>query len=109
MMRDDRQLAAVCCAVCRRIQKDVVLWTHEGPTELAKRWKKRSPLSSGERVLLLVAWTLWNNSTPRIQFSAVIDTLDGDNLVFIGALLVALGSGMAEVDRWLEAQGVRHG
>ena len=108
MVRDDKQLAAVCIAVCRRIPEDVELWTLDGPAELAKRWRKRSPLSSGERVLLLVAWALWNNSTPRILFADVVHSLSGDNLAFLGGLLVALAGGSEAIDGWLEILGTRH-
>jgi len=110
MMRDDRQLAAVCKAVCRRIPKDVELWTERGPTDLAVQWAKSNPLSTGENALLHVAWALWNgSSTSKAKFGDVLDGLHDEGLSVVGSLFVAVSEGAGAVDRWIEAQEVRHG
>lgn len=114
MMRDDKQTAAVCCALCRRIPMDVELWTETGPTDLALRWRKKSPLSSGERCLLLVAFAVWNGGLPRVTLAQVLESLHGAQLAAVGSLLVALGTEggrerWAAIDRWIDSQEVGRG
>lgn len=104
MMRDHEQLVAVVQAICRRIPKDVVLWTAEGPTDLAVRWLKRSPLSAGERVLFQVAWAVWNGTSSKLALGGVFHRMDGAQQTFVGSLLIALGGGAHGVDLWLEAE-----
>jgi hypothetical protein len=99
MMRNDAQLNAVCTAVCRRMGKPS-LWRSSGPTELAFSWVEASPLSSGERVLLLLAFAIYNGSG-GLSVGSLLATLSGNQLAFVGSLLVAIGNGAAGVDEWL--------
>jgi hypothetical protein len=85
------------------------LWTATGPTERAEELLKQAggPLSHGEKVMLFVAWALWNGQG-GLTFGEVINTLDRGNLEAVGELLVALGEGSTAIEGWLERYGARH-
>ena len=107
MFRDDRQLAAVCQALCGLVRLPT-LWTATGPTDRAEGLKQGGgPLSHGEKVMLFVAWAVWNGQG-GLTFGEVINTLDGANLEAVGELLVALGEGSTAIEGWLEQYGARH-
>lgn len=101
VFRDDRQRAAVCRAVCA--QAGLKLWAKDGPTERAKELLAQDggPMSTGERVMFLAAFALWNGHG-KVLFADVCDRLDRPNLECLGSLLVALGRGVDAVDAWLE-------
>ena len=102
MFRSEAQLARVCRALCERVRLDG-MWTDAGPTEtaIALMESNGGPLSSGERIVLLAAWAVWN-SHDGARFADVIYRLDGRNLVAIGTLLIAVASSGAAIDTWLE-------
>ncbi len=102
MFRSEAQLARVCRALCERVRLDG-MWTDAGPTETAIALMEANggPLSSGERIVLLAAWAVWNGHDGA-RFADVIYRLDGRNLVALGTLLVAVASSGAAIDTWLE-------
>ena len=101
MFRSDAQLAWVCRSLC-----DVVglagMWTPAGPTEeaIALLGSDGGPLSSGERIVLLSAWSVWNGDG-KVTLGDIVHRLDGKNLRAIGTLLVAVASGAHTIDEWL--------
>lgn len=101
MFRNDRQRCAVAYVLLDSLHMGH-LWSVEGPTEEACRLLKRrgGPLSSGEGLVLLAAFDLWNGEG-RADFSELLYRLDDTRLHLLGSLLIALGSGSAGVDRWL--------
>jgi hypothetical protein len=102
MFRNDKQRAAVCRAVCNHAGLN--LWTDNGPTERAKALLTQNggPMSTGERIMFLAAWALWNGHG-SVLFADVIERLDGPNLECLGSLLVALAQGVDALDAWLNA------
>jgi len=102
VFRSEAQLARVCRALCERVRLDG-MWTDAGPTETAIALMEANggPLSSGERIVLLAAWAVWNGHDGA-RFADVIYRLDGRNLVALGTLLVAVASSGAAIDTWLE-------
>jgi hypothetical protein len=101
VFRSDAQLARVCGALCARVGMGE-LWTPDGPSDRATALLETGggPLSSGERVMLLVAWAVWNGDEGA-RFGDVIHRLDGRCLVALGTLLIAVAGGGAAVDEWL--------
>jgi hypothetical protein len=97
----EAQLARVCRALCERVRLDG-MWTETGPTDTAIALMEANggPLSSGERIVLLAAWSVWNGHDGA-RFADVVYRLDGRNLVALGTLLVAVASGGAAIDAWL--------
>lgn len=105
-MLNHAQLVAVVQAICARAKPGVALWTLEGPTPLALKWRTRSPLSSGERVLFQLAWAVWNSSSSKATVGDLLRSLDKGSLAFVASLLVAIADGNAvAIDAWLAAQG----
>jgi hypothetical protein len=69
------------------------LWTDEGPTRVACDYVKRgSPLSSGEHLLLQVAFDLWNGMG-KANVDDLLSTLDPRNLRAVAAALLARDAG----------------
>jgi hypothetical protein len=97
----DEQLARVCRAFCSRARLSE-LWTSEGPTAQAMSLLERDggPLSSGERMVLLVAWSIWNGSG-HLSLSDVLHQLDGISLAMLGKLLLAAAQGGGAIDAWI--------
>jgi hypothetical protein len=63
MLRDDQRLARACSALLATVRLER-LWTEDGPTLEASRLLAADggPLSSGQRSVLLVAWTFWDGT-----------------------------------------------
>lgn len=102
-MRDDRQTALVCRALCSRVGLHDA-WTIDGPSPAALAvLEGRSPLSSGQQVVVLVGFALWNGEG-GLTLVRLLDVLDGDNLRALADLLVALHNADA-VDAWLHQYG----
>ncbi len=78
------------------------LWTPRGPTEKARELidADGGPLPSNERALLLAAWTLFGGRAAR-RFSDLLDSLSGEPLCRLFALVLAIDAGASAVDRWL--------
>jgi hypothetical protein len=105
--RNEAERAAVCAALCSHVNKaGVTWWTEDGPTDAAVAVVEgRSGLSHGERLMVLVAWAVWNGRG-SVNLSELMDTLDGRNIRAVGLLLVALaGDAPGSVARWLEQYG----
>jgi hypothetical protein len=97
MFRNDEQRARVCEALCAWMNKGP-MWTEDGPTEQALAWQEESPLSSGERVLLGIAWACWNDSNLGPHFVELF-RLDRERSRMVGELVIAMGS--SGFDSWL--------
>jgi len=71
------------CAVIRKLLAPhpaiARLWTSQGPTELACEYLEGSPLSSGEQLLLRVAFDIWNGGGGA-KVGELLHTLDERNL-----------------------------
>lgn len=109
-MRNDAQINAVCQAVCRRFGKPS-LWRSYGPTELAVSWLESCPLSSGERVLLLLAFAIYNGEG-GLTVGTLLGTLSEAHLAWVASLFSSISGGADAVDRWLasvEPKEARHG
>jgi hypothetical protein len=102
MFRNDEQACAAIRALLGTLKLDY-LWTAAGPTDEASDLLAQNggPLSSGERVLLLSAWALWNGRG-NLCLSDVIDYLDRERTRALCGLMLAIQQGAAAVDRWLE-------
>ncbi len=72
MFRDDKQLSRACQAICACCCLNS-LWTEFGPTEQAKKLLRANggPMSSGERVMFLCAWAIWNGCSSRIPLICI--------------------------------------
>lgn len=101
MFRSDAQLARVCRALCARVGMGE-LWTPTGPSDRAIALLEAGggPLSSGERVMLLATWAVWNGDEGA-RLGDVVHRLDGRCLVALGTLLVAVAGGGVAIDAWL--------
>lgn len=103
--RDDHQRARACHALLGLVGKGD-LWTPMGPTPTAiEYWRADGgPLSSGERVVFLLAWAAWNGGG-GLPVDALLASLSPRILVAVGHLLVAYAQGADAIDEWIE--GVR--
>lgn len=103
MFRNDAQRAYVCMALCECLNKGA-LWTSEGPTDQALAWRESNPLSSGEKVILSIAWACWNDENPGPTFVELL-RLDPPRMRMVAELLEALPVGSDAVDSWCERWG----
>lgn len=104
-MRDDRQLALVCKALLERVRLGD-LWAADGPTATAVGILERGggPMSSGEVLMLRLAFDLWNGEG-HLELGRALQVLDGGNLRALGSLLLVLAEGDNDaIDVWLLAQ-----
>lgn len=103
MFRSDEQLARACRALCAQVGL-AGLWTIQGPTERAIELLSvgGGPLSSGERMVFLAAWGVWNGSGDAMV-GDVVHRLDGRALSALGSLMVAVADGSSAIDEWLAA------
>ena len=101
MFRSEAQLARVCQALCADVGL-ARLWTEDGPSDEAVELRDAGggPLSSGERIMVLAAWDVWN-SHGATNLGDVMHRLDGHRLATLGSLLLAVAGGMYAVDEWL--------
>ena len=114
MFQNVRQQGTVCAILTQRLRGGPY-WSEKGdaekvpiesekvprPTSAARR---PSGMSSGETLMLRVAWAVWNTGIPaaKVDFGAMLETLDNRNLAMIGNLLVALSaSGSQAIDAWI--------
>ena len=95
--KNDVQLSGFCAAVLgQRLAGN--LWSPQGPTREAVRLYQEDGgyLSSGERVLLLAAFSFWNTfHNDKLRFVELMK-LDGDNLVRVADALRAMGTGLLD-------------
>jgi hypothetical protein len=101
VFRSDAQLARVCRAFCARARLGR-LWTEAGPTDeaMALLQSDGGPLSSGERMVILIAWSLWNGQG-HVTVADALHRLDGMSLAMLGKLMVAGARGSEAIDAWL--------
>ena len=78
MQRDDQRLARACRALLATVRLER-LWTEDGPTLEAVRLLEADggPLSSGQRIVLLAAWTFWDGSG-GLTLAEVLEQFDAD-------------------------------
>src|SRR5262245_52613589 len=78
MPRADKQLARACRALLATVHLER-LWTEYGPTPEASELLEADggPFSSGQRIVLLAAWTFWNGSGGR-RLADVLEQFDAD-------------------------------
>ncbi len=102
MFRSEAQQARACRALCARARLGA-MWTASRPTEepIALYEAGGGPLSSGERIMLLVAWAFWNGAE-KATLADVVNRLDERNLHAISTLMLALAHGAEHVDAWIE-------
>jgi len=83
MFKNDAQCARACQALCNRVRLGR-MWTPTGPSEeaCAVLAANGGPLSSGERVIVLATFALWNGDG-TLTFADLF-RLDSDNLLAIG-------------------------
>ena len=101
--RSDAELSAVCKVICGQVGLGS-LWQDEGPTPSAVAMLESNggALSSGERVMVLTAFALWN-SDQSISFADIAYGLDAKRLTVLATLLQAMAQG--RVDAWLAKMG----
>lgn len=101
MFRDDRQLASACRALLATARLER-LWTLDGPTAEASELLEANggPLSSGERVMLLAAWSFWNGSG-GVTLAEVLERLDSEPTEALCFLVMAAKYGADAVDDWI--------
>ena len=101
MFRDDNQNARACRALLATIRR-AELWTPTGPTSEAVMLLEDDggPLSTGERVMLLIAFAFWNGSG-TLRFAEIVESLDVEPCDAVCSLLVAVKYGSRAVDEWL--------
>jgi hypothetical protein len=89
MPRADKQLARACCALLATVHLER-LWTEDGPTPEASELLEADggPLSSGERIVLLAAWTFWNGSGGR-RLADILEQFDADPMEALCFLVMA--------------------
>lgn len=108
MFRNDRQACEAIQALLSTVRLEH-LWNPDGPTSAALKYRDSNggPLSSGERVLLLAAFDLWN-STGGLKFSEVPGPLDPARARKLLSLLSAITNGSDAVDQWIAKESGVH-
>lgn len=103
MFRTDQQINAACTVLLERAHMRG-FWTGASPTEKTHGFAEKDggPMSSGERVMLLVAYAMWNG-TGGLELAALMK-LDDENLEAVASLLGAIADGRnaGAVDEWIE-------
>ena len=108
MFRNSRQKSEVLQTLLESVSLDH-LWTPNGPTDAALRYRDANggPLSSGERIMLLATFDLWNG-TGGLKFAEMPGPLDPRRAQKLLSLLSAMTYGSDAVDRWLEREKSVH-
>ena len=101
MFRNDAQICA-CARVLLRSVRQEKLWTETGSTEEAIKLlhTRGGYLSSGERLMLFVAFDFWNGQG-NAEFPKLINVLDSNKLRLVCTLAVVVAEGATAIDRWL--------
>ena len=77
-------------------------WTENGPTEQASDYLDNgAPLSSGEMIMLRVAFDFWNGNGGA-KFADVANRLDSRNTALVASLMAAVASGSHAVNQWID-------
>jgi hypothetical protein len=103
----DIVLARACRVLCKRVGL-AHLWTDNGPSAEARRLRDADggPLSSGERVIVLAAWAVWNGEG-GLLFGDVVERLYGPHIEALCSLLVAHAAGDEALRGWVEREQAR--
>jgi hypothetical protein len=89
MWQSERQQCAVIQRLLAPHPAIAGLWTSTGPTKLACAYLKHgAPLSSGEMLLLRVAFDIWNGDG-KARLDELLATLDERNLHAVTEALLA--------------------
>ena len=104
MFRNDRQACEALQMLLGTVRLEH-LWTKDGPTRAALRYRDANggPLSSGERIILLAAFDLWNQSG-GLKLAEVPGSLDTGRARTLLSLLSAITNGSDAVEQWLTNQ-----
>ncbi len=108
MFRDDNQASRAIATLLFSLPALRTFWTATGPTPAALELLEHDggPLSSGERVLLLAAFALWNGDR-KLALADVVEHLDGEPVETMCSLIVAMKRGAAAVDEWITEHATR--
>lgn len=102
MWKNDEQ----ACRAIRRLLEGARLerlWTATGPTnEAVKSLKDGGYLSSGEKLMLRIAFDFWN-AHGQANFARMLEVLDRDRMRAVCTLAVALCEGPAAIEEWIDA------
>jgi ABC-type transport system involved in cytochrome bd biosynthesis fused ATPase/permease subunit len=100
MFKDDQQASLCCRALLRRVRLEH-LWEEDGPTKRAVEMiEQGSPLSSGEDLMLRIAFDLWN-ARGNATVGRVCAVLDDDHTEAVCSLLIARARGGQAIVNWL--------
>jgi hypothetical protein len=102
-----QQLARVCEVLTRGCGgPGERLWIADGPTPRARELHEQPPsgMTGGQRVLLQLAFCLWEGGKGPPLGSA-LSLLGGAHLRLVGGLLVALSEDASAIDRWVRLNG----
>lgn len=99
MLRDDQELARACRALLASVRLER-LWMEDGPTPEAYRLLEADggSLSSGQRIVLLAAWTFWNGSG-GLKLAEVLEQFDADPMEALCFLVMA---SKCSDNRWVQ-------
>ncbi len=102
MFRSDEQACKAFQAVLQTLHLEH-LWTPQEPAPAALRYREYDGglLSSGERIILLAVFDLWDGSG-NLQFRELIDSLDETRTYVLLSLVAAITRGGEAVDQWLQ-------
>lgn len=105
MFRDEAQTHAAIRTLLDTLPGLGRLWTDTGPTDEAVRLveTRGGALSSGEALLVFVAFDLWNGQGGA-QLGRVFHILSAEPLAALGLLLAAVTRGPDAIDAWIAAQ-----
>jgi len=101
MRSPDVRMARVCDVLCAQTGL-AGMWTRTGPSRRAVRLltEKGGPLSGDQKVMLLVAWALWNGAG-RISLWSIVRGLTAHHLFTLGEVLQAIAGGSYATEAWL--------
>lgn len=104
MFRNNKQQCQALRMLLQSVRLDY-LWTDDGPVSEAFRLRDANggPLSSGERLMLLAVFDLWNGSG-NLRFSEVPGPLDARRAQRLLSLILAINIGSEAVDQWLKKE-----
>lgn len=108
MFRSDQWQSDVARALLRDLGLEH-LWTDRGPSDEGVELHDAGGgyLSTGERVILAVAFAVWNGGGGGLaSIGDVVHRLDNRRLAIVGQLLRAIAHD--QVDRWLAWMRVSH-
>jgi hypothetical protein len=100
MFTSEQQRSEVCRTLLEAVYRGD-LWDHTGPTDAALDLLEADggPLSSGERVMLKIAFDVWNGGG-NATMSGAFYTLDQSRRTVVADLMLALDDGR-QIDDWL--------